>query len=186
MSIVPIAFCGLKGCGKSEAGLALNRLGYTRFSFGDPMKYMLLSLGVPHSALWGNDEEKNKPQKVLGGKSTRQAMVTLATEWGRNIMHPDIWVMAMQMQLEEQPLVYPTTLVYMDDLRFQNEYDWLRSKDAIIIGIQRGELPPRPEGLHISEQLPYRFEELGIPVIKNDGSIAELQEKVIALTTLPP
>lgn len=184
-----IMIAGPKGSGKSEVAKHFTQAlpeQWIRLSFGDPMKRMLQVIGVPYHALWGNDEAKNQPQEVLGGETTRKAMVTLATEWGRDIINPNLWVLTMQVQLSEMKHRFPKANFIIDDLRFQNEYDWGRNLGAQIIGIQRGELPPQPPDLHISEQMPYRFEELGIPVVKNDSSIADMNRKVVALTTLPP
>ncbi len=180
-----IAIAGAKHSGKSEAAKAIRKAEISlnnlqRFSFANPMKEGLLAMGVPWESLYG--EEKNVPIPQFGGATGRDLMVTLATEWGRYLVHPDLWVLHMAHKVEN---FNPSIEVLIDDLRFQNEYDWLRSQDAIIIGIERGELPGRMEDQHISEQMPYRFAELGIPTIKNDGTIAELHAKVIALLTPP-
>lgn len=179
-----IAIAGPKGSGKSEAAKALTGV---RLSFGDPMKKMLMAIGVPVEALWGNDEAKSHPQEVLGGKSTRHAMVTLATEWGRDLIDYGIWVRAMEREVKH---VISSSqhgrVIIIDDLRFMNELAWLQSIGAKIFAVEREAPGPMPEGLHISEQMPYRFAELGIPVIKNDSSIAELHRKVLALTAPPP
>lgn len=191
-----IALAGRKGSAKSTIKEmlidhpAINPDQTWQCSFGAAAKSMLAAIGIPEDSLFGNDEQKSVPLPQFGGVTGRHLMVTLATEWGRNMIHPDIWVMVMEHELEEvkqsafMETYIPTVII--DDLRFQNEYDFLKSKGAFIIGVERGELPGSMLDQHISEQLPYRFEELGIPVLKNDSTLAELHQKVIALAVPNP
>lgn len=196
-----IALAGRKKSGKTEVAEVLQTHPATTpgpdgptlvfyISFGNRIKAMLEVMGAPEDSLYGNDDQKMVPIPELGGVTGRHLMVTIATEWGRNMVHPDIWVMLVEQELKELEDQYKDTtakvFVIIDDLRFQNEYDFLKSKGAFIIGVERGELPGQMTDQHISEQLPYRFEELGIPVLKNDSTLAELHRKVIALAVPNP
>lgn len=199
--MITIALAGRKGSGKSEVAEMLENHPATnpgpegsalvfRMAFGDRIKSMLAGMGAPEDSLYGNDDQKMVPIPELGGVTGRHLMVTIATEWGRNMVHPDIWVMVLEKELKEleqlDNISSSKVFVIIDDLRFQNEYDFLVSKGAMILGVERGELPGRMEDQHISEQLPYRFAELGIPIIKNDSTLAELHQKVIALAVPNP
>ena len=76
-----IGIMGKKHCGKSEASKYLELShGFKRISFADPMKCMLLSLGLSSEELWGN--RKEIPSELLGGQTPRYAMRTLGVEWG--------------------------------------------------------------------------------------------------------
>lgn len=199
--MIIVALAGAKGSGKSEVAEMLENHpaadpapdGPTlvfHLAFGERIKQMLEVMGAPDASLYGNDDQKMVPIPELGGVTGRHLMVTIATEWGRNMVHPDIWVMVIEQELKELEKSYKDTpakvFVIIDDLRFQNEYDFLKSKGAMILGVERGELPGKMEDQHISEQMPYRFAELGIPVIKNDSTLAELHQKVIALAVPNP
>lgn len=191
-----IALAGRKGSGKSTVKALLqnhpnvNADETNEVSFASPIKRMLAEMGVPEDSLYGDDEQKNVPLPEFGGVTGRHLAVTLGTEWGRNMIHKSIWVMAMALEvkaLEEMDAEDGTnSVLIIDDLRFQDELEFLRSKGATIIGIHRGELPGSMLDQHISEQLPYRFAELGIPIIKNDSTLAELHQKVIALAVPNP
>lgn len=192
-----IALAGRKGSGKTAVAKMLvkimesNNQDVEVASFAQPMKEMLTTLGVPEVNLYGTDEDKMKPLDVLSGESARKAMVTLGTEWGRNQMHPDFWVNLMKKKIQElkkfeeiYPKSMPVTFI-VDDLRFISEHTMLKDEGATFLGIERGELPPFSEQ-HVSEHLPYNFQTLGIPTIKNDGSIADLEQKVISFLSSTP
>lgn len=199
--MIIIALAGRKGSGKTEVAEMLENHPATdpgpdgptlvfNLAFGERIKKMLEVMGVPDVSLWGNDDQKMVPIPALGGVTGRHLMVTLATEWGRNMIHPDVWVKVTEQEFKDLEFTYQDTpakvIVIIDDLRFQNEYDFLVSKGAMILGVERGELQGRMEDQHISEQLPYRFAELGIPVLKNDSTLADLHQKVIALAVPNP
>lgn len=94
----------------------------------------------------GEDEEtvresvfgslKETPIKELGGKSSRQLQQTLGTEWGRNMVHPDLWINTTELKIR---MYHKVGLhVVIDDLRFPNEYDMLREKfNTVFITVVR-------------------------------------------------
>lgn len=181
-----IGLAGRKHSGKSEVAKILGQhfqksgVPVQVLSFASPLKCMLETLGIPKEAIYGKDKEK--PLEGYGGITGRHLMVTLGTEWGRKLVHQDIWIFALAQKAKNLE-----GIIVIDDVRFESELHWLQSqKDATILGVERGELPGRMEDQHISEQLPYRFAELGIPIIKNDSTLAELHQKVIALAVPNP
>jgi len=77
------------------------------------------------------------------GVSYRHAAQTLGTEWGRNCIAPNIWVLLAQNfvarqialnQLDDVPLVKG---VVLSDVRFQNEADWVRAAGGRVFHITR-------------------------------------------------
>jgi len=70
-------------------------------------------------------------------------MQTIGTEWGRNMIHPDIWVRAWEQSLPED------ADVVVDDVRFPNEVAAIRRLGGDVIRICRDGHEP---GEHISEQ----------------------------------
>lgn len=120
-----IAFMGKAGSGKTTAATHLVRkYGFIRLSFSDGLKMMLYrGLGIGQEYLYGG--KKNECPEELCGRTARHAMITLGTEWGRNLIHPDIWVKAMEKSLSEC-MYSGTDKFVIDDVRFLNEADWVR------------------------------------------------------------
>lgn len=139
---------------------------------------MLLTLGVPHRNLYGNDADKNEPLHVLGGKTARRAAQTLGTQWGRMCMDGDFWVRAWANRIGDEwadrarrGMAQPEMLV-ADDCRFPNEVDEIRRRNGMVLTIVRdlGDFNRIPQ--HASEDFASLRSDA---VIVNDGSLAELE-----------
>lgn len=125
-----IGLCGAAGSGKSTVAGFLEAQGYVRLRFAHPLKAMMRAL--LHSA--GMDEVtasrctdgdlKERPLGELLGATPRHAMQTLGTEWGRQYIHPELWV-ALTMGRAER-MVAEGKRVVIDDVRFPNEADRIK------------------------------------------------------------
>lgn len=124
-----VAFIGPIGSGKTTAANCLKSLGYHRISFADPLKQMLMTLGLSHEQVYGGQKEETSP--LLCGQTPRHAMQTLGTEWGRNLIHPDLWARAWQHRCQTHQLVA------VDDMRFPNEYRTVKALNGVIVRINR-------------------------------------------------
>ena len=140
-----IAFYGAQGSGKSEAASSLldNHL-FEKMSFADPIYDMVSTL------LHRDARAFNKHEPVLCGKSVRHLLQTLGTDWGRHMVGDNIWLDAVDRRLRSVEAMGGRKFVVIDDLRFQNEYEWLRERDALIVRIERPQLPRAPR-MHESE-----------------------------------
>lgn len=128
-----VAFTGLAGSGKSTAAAHLvNRYGYQRVRFAGPLKAMLAALGCTPDEIDGHLKET--PCDLLGGKTPRQAMQTLGTEWGRDLVTPDLWIRAWQAALAKVPA---GVNVVVDDCRFPNEAAAIKAAGGFIVNIDR-------------------------------------------------
>ena len=162
-----IALCGLKGSGKSSAASVLaEALPAARVRFAGPLKDMLRTLGL-------NDEEiegslKEEPSPKLCGQTPRHAMVTLGTEWGRQMIGEDIWVEAWKRAV--RPHLERGVDILTEDLRFPNEYEAVRSLGGIVVRVTRPGLVP---GDHESEQHALKF--AADVEIVNDGDLSALE-----------
>lgn len=126
-----IAFTGLAGSGKSTAAAHLvNRYGYQRVRFAGPLKAMMAALGLTHDEIEGHLKEK--PCALLGGKTPRQAMQWLGTEFGRDLIDRDLWIRAWQAELART-----SGHVVIDDCRFPNESEAVQAAGGVIIRIER-------------------------------------------------
>jgi hypothetical protein len=161
-----IAFTGLAGSGKSTAAAHLCDVhGFERVRFAGPLKSMMAALGLTYEQIEGS--EKEKPCALLGGKTPRYAMQTVGTEWGRDIIDPDLWIRAWQAAVDRLPAAVP---VVVDDCRFPNEAAAVRGAGGVLVRIVRAGAGAGASG-HSSED-----QELG-PVamtIQNDHTPEDL------------
>lgn len=175
MSYEPIqvvALCGLAGSGKSTAADHLvERFGYTRVKFADPIKDMLRAIGLDDRHIEG--DLKEVPSDLLMKRTPRYAMQRLGTEWGRGLIGPDFWVNVWKQRV--QKYIDLGTTVVVDDCRFPNELRAIKELGGISLMLHRPGLVPIEK--HISEQyiLETDYE------ITNDRSIEELKAAIEVL-----
>ena len=163
-----IGIAGRARSGKDTvANFIVAAIGGYRYSFADPIRAMLAPLGVDMSdPYW--QARKEEPIPALG-VSPRRMMQTLGTEWGRQLINPDLWlIMAHQRLLLNGPgMVIP-------DVRFDNEAAWIRKHGGRIIHVIRPET--KAVEAHASED--------GIEMqdtdarLFNSGTLEELQLSV--------
>lgn len=133
MSRLIIGLCGPAKSGKSLAAQYLeNNHGFARVRFAGPLKAMLAALGLTHDEIEG--ELKEKPSALLGGKTPRHAMITLGTEWGRDLIDPNLWINAWRRNVDRLPTGTP---VVVEDCRFANEAIAIRIRDGGLVRLSR-------------------------------------------------
>lgn len=122
-----IAICGRRTSGKTTAAkYIVEQHRYMRMRFADRLKRMLRDgLGIPEEYIDGY--KKNEPCEELCGQTARHAMMMLGTEWGRDLIHPDIWVRALYRDMKQLINYKGCRRFVIDDLRFLSEEVWLRS-----------------------------------------------------------
>lgn len=125
-----IAFCGPAGVGKSTAAQYYLTRGYTKISFADPLRRMLAALTDVEN---GYNERKNEPRWELCGKTIRQALQTLGTEWGRGLIGEDLWLRQFQQTVEDHPHKHWV----VDDCRFDNEASLIRKLGGVVVRVER-------------------------------------------------
>src|ERR1035437_1428336 len=124
-----IGIAGHSGSGKSAAAAILVQHGFMRQRFAQPLKDMLKAAGLTDEHCDGNLKEQ--PCDLLGGKSPRHAMQTLGTGWGRDMIHPDLWIILWRARAIKSPLVV------VDDVRFHNEAAAIRDLGGVIWRVNR-------------------------------------------------
>ena len=141
-------------------------------AFAAPLKAMLEVIGIDC-----NDATKKEVIDPRFGKSPRQIMQYLGTEWMRNCIHPDGWVRIAAYRVQKYRQLTQTlsadTLVF-SDVRFENEANWIRSEGGQIWHLWREDVPEISP--HVSE-LPLPIES-GDQILINNGTLAELYEEV--------
>jgi len=170
--------------GKSTAALFLQQSRLikrcSRLSFATPLKMMSITFFecIGYSEIEAQDLVFNRKEDVVPeiNKTSRYVQQTLGTEWGRNLIGQDLWVKAMQGQVErhrEQGIS-----VAIDDVRFFNEAQMIKSLGGQVWKIMRpGLIPPRD---HASEGSLNNWDGFD-HVIMNDGTVQDLREKIDAL-----
>jgi len=138
-----IGLTGRKGCGKSSVAaiLAKNYDFHVR-SFASPIKEMLVAMGIPKNYIY-DAADKEKPVPGFG-KSARYMMQALGTEFGRHLIHPDVWIRALKNKLD-----YLDGDVVIDDVRFANEASMIHAYGGMILRIERPHT--KAQDTHISE-----------------------------------
>lgn len=138
-----IGLSGKKQVGKSTLANTLIGHGYIEYSFAHPIKLALSAmLNKPYS-WFDNQETKELPMDAFGGVTARHMMQTLGTEWGRHMIHPDLWLMVAAQHLT------PNHDWVISDIRFENEAQMVRNMGGVIIHIERDIKTTQDE--HISE-----------------------------------
>lgn len=120
------------GAGKSQvvARHLVQQHAYHVFSFADPIRMMIYALLQPlgytldqAKTLCTNTILKEQPISELG-ISPRKLMQTLGTEWGRNMVNDDIWLIVWKASFMQ---LAPYACVVVDDVRFPNEVKLIQS-----------------------------------------------------------
>ena len=131
---------------------------------------MLIPLGIDMTdPFWTENKEKEIP---LFGRSLRYLMQTLGTEWGRNLVHRDIWV-----KIAETVLYTQGERMIISDVRFNNEAEYIRGKGGMILHVSR---PDTQDVEPHASEAGIRHSPLDLYVL-NDGTIDELYTKLAAL-----
>jgi hypothetical protein len=148
---------------------------HQRLSFAAPLKCAVwrllddLDLGLPGFHCVYEDKEAIIPEL---GVSARHMLQTLGTEWGRACIHPDFWVMIAR--TKAQRILADGRSVVIDDVRFPNEAAMIRDLGGELWRIDRPGITYNCD--HSSEG---GLEDITPDrVIVNDGTIAQLMEKV--------
>ncbi len=166
-----IGITGWMGSGKTEAANWIcQAYDWEALKMAAPIKTMLSSVGLSNAHLEGDLKEIETP--MLCGKTPRFAMQTLGTEWGRNIISPDLWVNLWAIQAEN--VLDDYTGVVADDVRFNNEADIIHSMNGLVIKISRS---GHTAGSHESETYIVRYDY----EIVNDGNIPDLMRSIDSL-----
>ena len=175
MNQLIVGFSGRKGSGKTYIARELEKTGFERISFADPIKIMLFALfdecGFDYaSAKWLLNQEKEIVLEAFG-KSPRQLMQSLGTDWGRAMVSENLWLLCARNKIEKNH----SCNIVIDDVRFNNEAQFIRDLGGLIINIDRA--ADTRFDAHVSEE--GIIIKPGDVMLTNDGTILELLNDVI-------
>jgi len=185
-----IGIAGKAGVGKDTAAdYLVKHFGFLKYNLAGPIKAMLEPIVGP-GAQW-NDREWKEGELPWLGKSPRRLAQTLGTEWGRDLVHKNLWLLLAERTIArvrenntdeayakyakgESGYIPPQVKgIVIPDIRFENEAEWLRAQGGVLWHIVRR--APAVEG-HISEAGVAIADDDA--VIHNHGSIFDLHDTV--------
>ena len=166
-----VGIAGHKQAGKTTLANGLSRhFWWLHTSFAEPIReFACRILGVTLDEL---ERIKEQPIDWLDGITPRRIMQLAGTEFGRQMLNPDIWVRsALRRASKARGCV-------LSDVRFANEAEAIRKRNGVVIRLHRGDAckdahaseTPIPDDLvdieihnsgSVSETLDYAIEQLG-------------------------
>jgi hypothetical protein len=174
MSTLLIGLTGAARSGKSTAAAELAaQHGFIHYAFAQPLKAMLAE-GLNLSAAQLEGAEKEEPLPWLG-KSPRELLQTLGSEWGRALVHRELWLRVARQNLDNLAECHPQAPIVISDVRYEDEAAFVRERGGVLVHILRPDAPP--VRAHASEA--------GVAIgdndltIHNDGDLAELRARVL-------
>ncbi len=143
-----ISLSGRAGAGKDTIAAHLVSKGYIKASFAASLKDALAAIfGWDRELLEGTTEEsriwRETPDRWLSDKldlgvdiTPRWMMVNFGTNVVRNHFHQDVWLISFERWLDQ----HKDYNIVITDTRFLNEFECLRKRGAVLLGVYR-EIP---------------------------------------------
>ncbi len=157
-----IGIAGLKNSGKSSFAKEIREVltGVCKKSvhnapFARALKEMCETL-FGEAAWYGTDAEKNTIfpfwEEQLGElfKSPRRILQTMGTDIFREHVHKDFWLMVQKKYLLDVRN-FGAQVAIIDDVRFENEADFIREHDGLMFHVRRNNILPNNDQ-HASEK----------------------------------
>lgn len=164
------------GAGKTTVAKMLEAIlpDVVRISFADPVREMARAL-LASTGLEANEIErlltrdKNDPIPSVGGLDARSLMIRIGNEFGRDLS-PGFWVGCAASKIDLA--LHRGKTVVIDDLRFEEEYQFLTERKSQIWSIVRENAKHDKAQLHI---IPDR-------IVHNNGSHRALAQEILQAT----
>lgn len=168
-----IGLVGKTMAGKTLAARYLEHVHDFQYSaFADPLREGLKAMLLLQERDF-DPEPKEIPIEWIG-QSPRQLLQSLGTEWGRNLVHRQLWVIMMAQKL--RPMLRDGIDVVISDVRFVNEAEMVHRLGGQIWRIVRPGAKTTAHSDHTSEQEHARIVE-DVTLI-NDGTQEQLFESI--------
>lgn len=167
-----IGLCGPAGCGKDTVAKHMANCGFFRYTLAMPIKKGLEAMLGIDIGVWDDRERKEQVIPWLG-KSPRQVAQTLGTEWGRQLVHPELWV-ALMLRSWDAVRVSGSPRMVVTDVRFDNEAIAIINAGGTVWRVEREGVAP--VAAHVSEKGIDPRHVTG--TIKNNGSRDQLEVNV--------
>lgn len=161
-----------------------DKLRFRPVRFANPLKSMILMLFVnmgysqAQARAMVDGHLKEAQLGRLDGKTPRELMQTLGTEWGRGMVHEDLWAKVAKSRIEW--LMSHGKSVVVDDMRFPNELEAIEELGGYTVEINR----PSADALNLSHSSEGQLDGQCVFNLKNDGSLEALHGQVETLVTI--
>jgi hypothetical protein len=187
MSLPGLMVFGITGRANAGKNETARLLGATHIiEFAEPLYRMISAMtDIP---VWKLKDRAFKEQVIPWlGKSPRQLLQTLGTDWGRDMICPDVWIRIAKQKIAgaivETQFCSRPTIIALPDLRFDNEAEMLIEEfGAVILETVRPDASTC--AAHVSEAGISRH--LISKTLVNGGSLDDFREVVrSAVASLP-
>jgi len=144
-----VGLAGTAGSGKSTIARVM-WLGdaFQILSFAHPLKAALIKMTGLDRKWFYDIDYKEKEIPGLPGITPRIMMQKFGTEYAREMIAPDFWLWRMGQSLSK----YSHKNIVIDDVRFENEAQFIRDNGGVIIHLCRNFESPTEHNEHKSEQ----------------------------------
>ncbi len=175
-------YSAVPGSGKSTAAQMLADHGWVIEPFAAPLKRMAASL--LHDAGYSEDAtldilstNKGQPLSLLAGAPTaRHLLQTLGTAWGRESIHPELWIRLWASRVREA--LEAGRAVVCDDMRTLEEAETVRALGGELWRIKRPRVAV--DGRTIAHSTEGALNDLEFDrTITNDGTLQRLEAAVL-------
>ena len=178
-----IGLTGRAGTGKDTVAQFLCEThGFVQIALADPIRAGLKAmLGLTDNQLADRQLKEQRIDWI--NRSPRWLAQTLGTEWGRCMVHPNLWLTVAERKIatiKATPPCYHVSGIVISDIRFENEADWLRDLGGEVWHIRRpSALLAGETANHSSEQeVPVHDRDA---IIHNIGTIDALHDQIAGL-----
>jgi dephospho-CoA kinase len=177
-----IGLAGYAGCGKTTcAEYLVNHHSFVEVGFADPLKDGLCTmLGMTRKELEKIKEDKTVLPGI--GQTARYMMQTLGTDWGRNMVNPDLWLMLAGKRIMQMMQDIDKSRVVVSDVRFINEAVLIRDLCGIVVFIdsksRTQDRLSQEESSHESESYLKCIYERSDVIVDNNGTMLSLHGRL--------
>ena len=167
---VIVAISGKKGSGKDTvADFLVQEFNFTKLSFAAPLKEVCCILFSMDPMYFEHRELKESWKHPETDMTPREILQYVGSDLMRKSF-PNIWINIMKKKLHDRTKNY-----VISDLRFTNEYEFLRTLDHVtFLNMKRGSIETKDT--HISENGLTVNDDFKI--IENQGTKEELYDKI--------
>jgi hypothetical protein len=149
---------GRSGSGKDTiANYIREKYKYEKAGFADPLKWVCAELFLENPAEFFSEEGKREVMpfwgitrraalQFVGTELVREHLGTMQGLKGGGYNH---WIRCMEKRIQEDAISH----LVINDLRFQNEADWVYNNDGVLLVVKRPDAPKLESGIpaHSSE-----------------------------------
>lgn len=151
-----LGICGKARSGKNTVGEVLwQEFDFDQYAFADHLKRIASRISLNSVDFW-DDNIKDSP--ILNGKTPREFLQQLGTDWVKPFLGEDIWVKHLIYDIKHTGFPWPIENIVITDVRFEEEAEWIKSVEGTIVEVLRLNNPSISGEGHSSENgIPHKY-----------------------------